>query len=395
MKCPTCGITCSNLRDICPGCYIDLREHKRKTGIPVTNASATYDDLLRKAKKISPNTNIEIPEVTHPAITSREKTIFEEMVEQFDVLPPLKLLITEERSKPHSLHYHSQDSSSAESVGLIESSASSFDPEEVSELFNFAFITLSQRNIPKEVELSLFELQTAKSSEDIVLYFELARDELEHPGVTRTFTSDIAFSEKAHVETTALEKELTKVTKQLDTVVVSLKGEQKEKKDTIFPEEKIIEELHDAPLSLKASGAAVDLFLTLVLGVVLGIGSELIYGTSHESTLWLFTSGDSVATVSIVGAIMTGGILAILLYQWICLFLLGHTVGAEIFSMRLATETGAPVHNSNRFVRGATFPLSVIALGFLPLFFGSRAIHDLASRTMMKKRVLKAIPCQG
>jgi uncharacterized RDD family membrane protein YckC len=49
MKCPDCNFVCSDLRDVCPKCYVDLREFKSELGIPVTNPRATYEQLLERA----------------------------------------------------------------------------------------------------------------------------------------------------------------------------------------------------------------------------------------------------------------------------------------------------------------------------------------------------------
>ncbi|MCB0310875.1 MAG: RDD family protein, partial [Bdellovibrionales bacterium] len=51
MRCPACKFVCSDLRDICPKCLLDLRQHKRSLGLKITNPSATYDDLTHKISK--------------------------------------------------------------------------------------------------------------------------------------------------------------------------------------------------------------------------------------------------------------------------------------------------------------------------------------------------------
>lgn len=402
MKCPSCGLTCSNLRDLCPGCYKDLREHKKQSGIPVTNPRATYDELLRKVKKNFPDANVEVAaastslptaessngssyaeaapvESPRETTSHRDPSIYEEMIENVVAVSAVEISSRSEVLK-------------IDEVKKPPIIISDIDPEEVSSLFDFAFLTLSQHSLPREVEFSLHELQDAKSSEDIVLYFEMARDEIENPDSVRKFTSDIAFSEKAHVEAKSLEKELSNVTKQLDRVVISLKGDSAEK-ESVFkkPKKEVVEEFTEAPMSLRVLGVSIDLALSLALGIGLGLSLETLYSTSHEGSLMLLRSGDSVATVSILGSIISSSVLSVLFYQWICLFTMGRTIGAEIFSMRLVTETGAPVHASNQFVRGATFPLSVFAFGFIPLFFGSRAIHDLASRTTVRKRTVREV----
>lgn len=48
MKCPECKFVSSDLRDICPKCFVDLRPHKRELGLPITNAAASYESLRQK-----------------------------------------------------------------------------------------------------------------------------------------------------------------------------------------------------------------------------------------------------------------------------------------------------------------------------------------------------------
>ena len=48
MKCPACNFVCSDLRDICPKCYCDLRPQKRLIGIPAANPNLPYHELLGK-----------------------------------------------------------------------------------------------------------------------------------------------------------------------------------------------------------------------------------------------------------------------------------------------------------------------------------------------------------
>ena len=50
MKCPGCEFVCSDLRDVCPKCYLDLRPQKKLLGLQITNPEASYNELLGGAK---------------------------------------------------------------------------------------------------------------------------------------------------------------------------------------------------------------------------------------------------------------------------------------------------------------------------------------------------------
>ena len=48
MKCPACAFVCSDLRDICPSCFLDLREMKQQLSIAITNPDASYQELVKE-----------------------------------------------------------------------------------------------------------------------------------------------------------------------------------------------------------------------------------------------------------------------------------------------------------------------------------------------------------
>lgn len=71
MKCPACQYVCSDLRDICPKCFLDLRAEKKLIGIPVINPDISYNELLSKSFKPSKVTVVKAdkPKKTAPVPT--------------------------------------------------------------------------------------------------------------------------------------------------------------------------------------------------------------------------------------------------------------------------------------------------------------------------------------
>ena len=47
MKCPACHFVCSDSRDLCPRCLLDLRDHKKNLNLRVSNPDVSYKELLR------------------------------------------------------------------------------------------------------------------------------------------------------------------------------------------------------------------------------------------------------------------------------------------------------------------------------------------------------------
>ena len=55
MKCPDCQFVCSDLRDVCPRCLVDLRPYKKALGIKISNPSASHQELIGKTAERSSN----------------------------------------------------------------------------------------------------------------------------------------------------------------------------------------------------------------------------------------------------------------------------------------------------------------------------------------------------
>lgn len=51
MKCPNCRFVCSELRDICPKCLLDLRPHKSSLALPISFPDLSYAELTAKIMK--------------------------------------------------------------------------------------------------------------------------------------------------------------------------------------------------------------------------------------------------------------------------------------------------------------------------------------------------------
>lgn len=60
MQCPTCSTRCSDLRDVCPNCFLDLREPKKVKGLPVTFPGLDFDALIKKYGLESAYSNYQI-----------------------------------------------------------------------------------------------------------------------------------------------------------------------------------------------------------------------------------------------------------------------------------------------------------------------------------------------
>ncbi|MCB0339024.1 MAG: hypothetical protein KDD53_05450, partial [Bdellovibrionales bacterium] len=79
MKCPNCQFVCSDLRDICPSCTLDLRPQKKLVNLPISSPNASYEELVqklfrpdsarkRKKKVRSKNTEVSTEKEKRPSV---------------------------------------------------------------------------------------------------------------------------------------------------------------------------------------------------------------------------------------------------------------------------------------------------------------------------------------
>ena len=101
MRCPECAFFCSDSRDICPKCFIDLRPHKHELSLPVGDPRASYEELLEAegltAKKTAPPPK-PAKEKSSPGFLRRIASLFSPARPQH---PPLHIEITPSTPQPH------------------------------------------------------------------------------------------------------------------------------------------------------------------------------------------------------------------------------------------------------------------------------------------------------
>lgn len=113
MKCPGCDFVCSELRDICPRCLVDLRGHKRLLGLPVIKPDASYKELCgRGGVPIAPKR----PGIVHSLFKRVKRSLFESAKQT-----PAKIVITQSPPAPLPSEVSPTDQSMPNVVPQIQS----------------------------------------------------------------------------------------------------------------------------------------------------------------------------------------------------------------------------------------------------------------------------------
>jgi len=75
--------------------------------------------------------------------------------------------------------------------------------------------------------------------------------------------------------------------------------------------------------------------------------------------------------------------LVAIIYYALCFIFLGSSLAGRFFDFTLMTETGRPPKLSHILVRAFSMPTSVVIGGYLPIFFGRKALPDYLARTQL------------
>jgi uncharacterized RDD family membrane protein YckC len=167
MKCPQCSFVCSELRDICPKCLLDLRPHKHSLGLPVTDSDASYKELVRLITK-----QPKAPETKRSGLFSKVLTSSSQKQErpshstatekqpQLRESPPKRSQPTETtKDKPQGLFL------SDSKIEEIQTEVNKFKPEERIPLdFNDSPESASTRDNKSEINLPLDNQDDSQAS---------------------------------------------------------------------------------------------------------------------------------------------------------------------------------------------------------------------------------------
>ncbi len=225
MKCPTCGASFSDLRDLCPGCLVDVRPYKQTHGIKVSYPGLGYSELVQRLEK--------------RAYLSK---------------------LTLQR------HVPIKESLNPQSAEVYE--------DEVLSLFEGSYHQLKAQG-ERSFEITVEQLQTKVNPEEVRLLYDLLTESLEEPDTVALYVEDVVTSDKKIVEVAALTQELEKFEQVTKVPVFSLKGtglrahsDSEIAEVVIYPESKRAEELSGFK---RFMAVILDALLVLFVSIIIAV----------------------------------------------------------------------------------------------------------------------------
>ncbi len=439
MKCPECRFICSNLRDICPKCLLDLRQYKRSHSLPISFPKATYEELLGKLGKLpttgknserkgwfsklffsstpeqpaSSNTEgAEAQIVASPIVldtedqkidsevcivSSQEKNIpadisFSET--EIDVAEATDLGIPQDDTEVSITHdqmiycnaTENKDEPEGE-PGIFKEEVSGsvqtriFDPvisPVIDGLFDEAFFELSNLKDEREIALGYEQLQRRVGGENVLLLFDMAANALRDPAYEERYKEELVQSEERNVESEGLVLKLAAIEHRLQENILSLKPKS-ERIHLLQERQKIAARNYKrkpATPVQQITSIFVDVLSILLLSFTAGV--LLVYIQIPEREL-------SLANLSTILSILSFGMVAFIFisifYPIICILGFGKTIGDKISGITLRAEKGGSPYFSNILVRSLLFGPSLFLFGYLPVFYNRPSFYDYFART--------------
>jgi len=409
MKCPSCNVICSDLRDICPNCLADLRPTKALKGIAVTHPGRTYNELLitLQAQPKHPNSK--------KSFTAQIWTNSEELHSE-----PLNL------SSPHALTTSVVESliSRKESLGADIAANITTEPAEVGFLAALALakehapaitqFTIDNTeetvelppsqivtpNLPTEIDNLFLQLEhevrtsgaefdmedvalpTMTKSEHVELYFAEVEELLSDTPKTNTPFVTAIRSEERHIHNDSLNATVAQIESAVKDSVIT--------RPFKVPLPDIIDKaahpfkrdlLVKAGVFRRLAALSIDLSATLIITLLAVVVGHIIAVPEFSAALSKFSPPLFTDIVHIASLLIALLPIVFLLLQLTLLISLGGTIGTYLCHITIVRLDGRSASNAQIFVRTLSTPVSLILGGFLPIIIGKSSLADWAART--------------
>jgi uncharacterized RDD family membrane protein YckC len=365
MKCPYCQLSFSDLRDVCPKCLSDLRDHKREGGIAVTYPDLDYPTLLQRSGLLPSDSPIPEPvAIAHPEAHAPTPA---------PAPAPASAVIADAPPADSAAA-----AAPAAAAPLDERDAFGFtatDRLEISLTFAETGRSLGVAQ-NDEFELGFSQLFGSSETENIKLLFDLADESLVNPDAAKRLERDIIHSESRQVESKELTSQLARISHVLEASAVRLKnvfgGGSNAEEDAAAPEVRIV----PAKPSDRAAAGLIDFAVAGLLAAVPALGFLYLYRQQAFVDLLELQIPD-VVDILLPTAVLVAGFLWIApLYLAATAALFGKTLGMRACKLSLVRMNGKPPRAIHAFVRSFSLMLGALGLGVVPWLYHERAPHD-------------------
>jgi uncharacterized RDD family membrane protein YckC len=412
MKCPSCSTICSDLRDICPKCHLDLRPTKIAKGISVTSPGSSYEELLRLLKG-QPKGRESTP---FPQITRVETS--KEVDQTFDLEPlPALFLAREDDSEEY------PPSLSVPLLSLSEVSVSPTStppgtppptevpslPEEISpkvleeappqkeettldpieELFTSLQGELKANN--QAFSVSSIDFRDTENKELVSLYFDLSKESLlnqndETPlevnslirSDERTLVSETLSAKVAAIEEETSVRAFKK--REESTPAVDFQA-----LDALTPESKELFLIRAGALR-QLLGFIIDLSLSGVICLISVLLGHALVVPQFLQALSTLSPPLFIDVVYVLVMFCTLLPLTFIAYRLTIATIFSTTPGALLAGVKIVRKDGREASSLQIILRNLFLPISLLTFGFVPVLFRRNSLADYLANT----RVVRA-----
>jgi uncharacterized RDD family membrane protein YckC len=366
VRCPSCGFVGPDSRDLCSRCQIDLRPQKKAIGLPISNAWATREELLKQIAPAGPQ----------PAPPTAPK-------------PPANV---PEQVSPANLTAPSDQIAAINAGAIAAVGAQSANPPAalpkgsgalVLQLFAEAKVELPQLSADVGFEMNSEQEFDPNLLGQTQALFNLSAEILRNPAIEEQLLENYSRSEDRSVESKGLTQMLGVLERKIAAPVFGLKNklqEARKKADQLEVQEPS-RELPMASWIARLSAFSIDLCATIAVGAALGLGILRLFEGSGivgrildpELFDWPLAASIGLATSAF----------CFFAYPFFSLCLYRQTLGLKVMGLRLVNEGFRRPRLSHCTVWAMCLPLSLLVGGQLPLLVGKRSLHDRLSKTLV------------
>lgn len=381
MKCSTCGFVSDPVNDLCPRCYIDLRDYKRKHFLPVTDATSSYEALLSKKVRIVSSKEKKsaatgrkswfgtlggifakktaVESSSHPTITDASQPVAETYQdEEARAEPPRET----PGPSPAKLRIGKKEKQAL--IGSLEKRKAERETPRVTITapgrVPFSTVGLSadldsqfeavERGLPKAAAsvINFTELIADSKADEVAVYFDLVQEELRNPEKRRSFVTQPTGPQVSSLDS----RELESAVRRYEAAIAN-------------PSEQVVRTPKAVTQGRVLAALAADVSLAAVVSLIIAL---CFYGVQYERAREIMLDDGAIRAVDVTTVALTSLALFVLIYLLalpLFRFLVLQTPGERLAGMRLVRPTGKPIQVTTGFFWNLFSIFDFVFLGLL------------------------------
>lgn len=421
MRCPKCNYLCSDLRDVCGKCFVDLRPKKQELGIKIMNPGASHEELVSKiARRVTPSA--QTAQSTGSGFLGGLKSLFRaapqeqpeweaipslqahpEPAESFTPPPkvakpvvqmPKEALSPEIESKVGSQQAPSDEA--AIPVPVRSAAVAAPKRDRFADSGNAAINDLweaAQRSIDERQSVAQFEFSTAalrnfsKEREEIEVLWALVDEAIQDPASLERYAS-ITPSAVREIRAEEAERALQRVEKSMSAQVFSLGrgGPRLSRRDEETTVASVVRfathDLNPATANERLTAGIIDAAYIALLSFICTLSITWFAAPELRSFVLRPLSLPAPELISLTAVFFSTFIALGVLYPWLSGT---RTAGQKLLGIEVIEESGRDATPTELFLRAAMLPLSLLVSAVIPPLWRTIGFHNRLSHTLINR----------